>query len=404
MLRGRHILVGVTGGIAAYKVCYLVRDLKKAGADVKVVMTEAAMKFVAPLTFSALSGHAVLSSIWTADQSTSSNIGTQHIDLANWADAYVIAPASANTIAKITYGLTDNLLTIVALASRGPIILAPTMDADMYINPVTQQNIGKLQERGFFSVSPEEGEHASGLKGPGRLPEIQVIIEMIERVLDRSVQDFRGRKILVTAGPTYEAIDPVRFIGNRSSGKMGFALANAAALRGANVTLITGPVHLETPRNVTRVDVESAEQMQNAVLSRAAKADAVIMAAAVADYAPMTPARNKIKKESATKPLSLALTETPDILHALGQKKKKGTVLVGFALETHDELRNAQEKLKKKNLDLIILNSLKDKGAGFGSDTNVVTIIGKKGKPQKMPLMSKFDAANEILNRLKKLL
>ncbi len=404
MLRGRHILVGVTGGIAAYKVCYLVRDLKKAGADVKVVMTEAATKFVAPLTFSALSGHAVLSSIWTADQSTNSDIGTQHIDLANWADAYVIAPASANTIAKITYGLTDNLLTIVALASRGPIILAPTMDADMYINPVTQQNIGKLQERGFFSVSPEEGEHASGLKGPGRLPEIQVIIEMIERVLDRSVQDFRGRKILVTAGPTYEAIDPVRFIGNRSSGKMGFALANAAALRGANVTLIAGPVHLETPRNVTRVDVESAEQMQNAVLSLAAKADAVIMAAAVADYAPMTPARNKIKKESATKPLSLALTETPDILHALRQKKKKGTVLVGFALETHNELRNAQEKLKKKNLDLIILNSLKDKGAGFGSDTNVVTIIGKKGKPQKMPLMSKFDAANKILNRLKKLL
>jgi phosphopantothenoylcysteine decarboxylase/phosphopantothenate--cysteine ligase len=404
LLRGKHILVGVTGGIAAYKVCFLVRDLKKAGADVKVVMTEAATKFVAPLTFSALSGHAVLSSIWTADQSTSSDIGTQHIDLANWADAYVIAPASANTIAKITYGLTDNLLTIVALARRGPIILAPTMDADMYINPVTQQNIGKLQERGFFIVSPEEGEHASGLKGPGRLPEIQIIIEMIERVLDRSVQDLKGKKILVTAGPTYEAIDPVRFISNRSSGKMGFALANAAALRGASVTLVAGPVHLETPRNVTRVDVESAEQMQNAVLSHAAKADAIIMAAAVADYAPETPARNKIKKESTTKPLSLALTETPDILHSLGQKKKRGTVLVGFALESHDELRNAHEKLKKKNLDLIILNSLEDKGAGFGSDTNVVTIIGKKGKPQKLPLMSKFDIANEILNHLKKLL
>lgn len=404
MLRGKHILVGVTGGIAAYKVCYLVRDLKKAGADVKVVMTEAATKFVAPLTFSALSGHAVLSSIWIADQSTSSDIGTQHIDLANWADAYVIAPASANTIAKITYGLTDNLLTIVALASRGPIILAPTMDADMYINPVTQQNVGKLQERGFFIVSPEEGEHASGLKGPGRLPEIQAIIEMIERVLDRSVQDLKGRKILVTAGPTYEAIDPVRFIGNRSSGKMGFALANAATLRSTNVMLVAGPVHLETPRNVTRVDVESAEQMQNAVLSYAAKPDAVIMAAAVADYAPVTPAGNKIKKEPATRPLSLALTETPDILHTLGQKKKKGTVLVGFALETRDELRNAHEKLKKKNLDLIILNSLKDKGAGFGGDTNVVTIIGKKGKPQKLPLMSKFDVANEILNRLKKLL
>lgn len=404
MLRGKHILVGITGGIAAYKVCHLVRDLKKAGADVKVVMTEAATRFVTPLTFSALSGHEVTSDLWTRNQSTGSDIGTQHIDLANWADVYVIAPASANTIAKITYGLSDNLLTIVALASRGPILLAPTMDADMYMNPVTQRNIAKLQERGYFVVSPEEGEHASGLKGPGRLPEVQVIINSIERVLDKSVQDLKGKKILVTAGPTYEAIDPVRFIGNRSSGKMGFALANVAALRGATVTLVTGPVHLETPRNVTRVDVESAEQMHTAVLAHAGRSDAVIMAAAVADYAPQAPARNKIKKEAVTKQFSLALTETPDILHSLGQKKKKGTVLIGFALETQDELRNAQEKLKKKNLDLIVLNSLKDKGAGFGSDTNVVTIVDRKGKPEKLPLMSKFDVANEILNRLKKLL
>lgn len=404
MLRGKHILVGVTGGIAAYKVCYLVRDLRKAGADVKVIMTEAAGKFVTPLTFSALSGHDVAGDLWTLNQSTGSDIGTQHIALANWADVFVIAPASANTIAKMTYGLSDNLLTIVALASRCPIVLAPTMDADMYLNPVTQQNIDALQERGYVVVPPEEGELASGLKGPGRLPELQIIIDTLERVLSTSAQDLKGKRILVTAGPTHEAIDPVRFIGNRSSGKMGFALANAAALRGAHVVLVTGPVQLETPRNVTRVDVESAEQMYGAVTARARTSDAVLMAAAVADFRPQAPVNNKIKKEAGKKQVSLALTETQDILLALGRKKKRGTLLVGFALETQDELRNAQEKLKKKNLDLIVLNSLKDKGAGFGGDTNVVTIVDKKGKVEKLPLMLKFDVANEILNRLKNLL
>jgi phosphopantothenoylcysteine decarboxylase/phosphopantothenate--cysteine ligase len=404
VLRGKHILVGVTGGIAAYKVCYLVRDLRKAGADVRVIMTEAAGRFVTPLTFSALSGHDVAGDLWTLNQSTGSDIGTQHIALANWAEVFVIAPASANSIAKMTYGLSDNLLTIVALASRCPIVLAPTMDADMYLNPVTQQNISMLQERGYVVVPPEEGDLASGLKGPGRLPELQIIIDTIERVLSTSAQDLKGKRILVTAGPTHEAIDPVRFIGNRSSGKMGFALANAAALRGAHVTLVTGPVQLETPRNVTRVDVESAEQMYEVVMAHAQKSDAVIMAAAVADFRPQTPAHNKIKKDAGKKQFSLVLTETKDILFSLGQKKKKGTLLVGFALETQDELRNAQEKLKKKNLDLIVLNSLKDKGAGFGGDTNVVTIVDKRGKVEKLPLMSKFDVANEILNRLKKLL
>jgi phosphopantothenoylcysteine decarboxylase/phosphopantothenate--cysteine ligase len=404
VLRGKHILVGVTGGIAAYKVCYLVRDLRKAGADVRVIMTEAAGRFVTPLTFSALSGHDVAGDLWTLNQSTGSDIGTQHIALANWAEVFVIAPASANSIAKMTYGLSDNLLTIVALASRCPIVLAPTMDADMYLNPVTQQNINTLQERGYVVVPPEEGDLASGLKGPGRLPELQIIIDTIERVLSTSAQDLKGKRILVTAGPTHEAIDPVRFIGNRSSGKMGFALANAAALRGAHVTLVTGPVQLETPRNVTRVDVESAEQMYEVVMAHAQKSDAVIMAAAVADFRPQTPAHNKIKKDAGKKQFSLVLTETKDILFSLGQKKKKGTLLVGFALETQDELRNAQEKLKKKNLDLIVLNSLKDKGAGFGGDTNVVTIVEKRGKVEKLPLMSKFDVANEILNRLKKLL
>ena len=404
MLRGKHILVGVTGGIAAYKVCYLVRDLRKAGADVKVVMTEAATRFVTPLTFSALAGHDVISDLWTHHQSTDSDIATQHIALANWADAFVIAPASANTIAKLTYGLSDNLLTIVALASRCPILLAPTMDADMYLNPVTQQNIARLKERGYVVVPPESGELASGLKGPGRLPEIQVIIDAVERVLRSSNQDLKGRKFLVTAGPTYEAIDPVRFIGNRSSGKMGFALANAAALRGATVTLVAGPVQLETPRTVTRIDVESAEQMYAAVTSHSRSSDVVIMAAAVADFTPEAPAKNKIKKDAAKERFSLALTGTTDILFSLGQKKKKGTILVGFALESQDELRNAQEKLKRKNLDFIVLNSLKDTGAGFGGDTNVVTIVDRGGKTDKLPLMSKFDVANEILNRIHQLL
>ncbi len=404
MLRGKHILIGVTGGIAAYKVGYLVRDLRKAGADVRVIMTEAATKFVAPLTFSALSGHEVAGDLWAINQSTGSDIGTQHIALAAWADAYVVAPASANTIAKLTYGLSDNFLTIVALASRCPIVLAPTMDAEMYLNPVTQQNISKLQERGYFVVPPEEGELASGLRGPGRLPEIQVILNTIEKVLNKSVLDLKGKKFLITAGPTYEAIDPVRFIGNRSSGKMGFALANTATLRGADVTLIAGPVHLETPLHVKRIDVESANQMLTAVLENAENSDAVIMAAAVADFTPQAPAEQKIKKDAAKKQIFLELAGTPDILLALSQRKRKGTLVVGFALETQNELQSAREKLKKKNLDLVVLNSLKDKGAGFGTDTNVVTILDKNGKAEKLPLLSKFEVANEILNRLKKLL
>jgi phosphopantothenoylcysteine decarboxylase/phosphopantothenate--cysteine ligase len=394
-------LVGVTGGIAAYKVCYLVRDLRKAGADVKVVMTEAAARFVSPLTFSALSGHNVESDLWAVNQSSGSDIATRHIDLATWADAFVIAPASANTIAKLTYGLSDNLLTIIALASRCPILIAPTMDADMYINPVTQQNLSRLQERGYVVIPPDEGELASGLKGPGRLPEIQVIIDAVEQALTTSSRDLKGKNILVTAGPTFEPIDPVRFIGNRSSGKMGFAIARAAAQRGATVTLISGPVSLETPRAVHRIDVGSAAQMYDAVLGHAPRAHAVIMAAAVADYRPAAQSKQKIKKQS--DPLTLQLTNTQDILFSLGQKKRKNTVLVGFALETENELANAREKLNKKNLDFIVLNSLKDKGAGFGGDTNVVTIVPKRGKAEKLPLMSKFDIGNEILNRLKKL-
>lgn len=403
MLRGKHIALGVTGGIAAYKSCYLVREFKRAGADVKVIMTTSATKFVTPLTFSALSGHDVFADLWMSNQDTKSGIGTRHIDIAHWADVLLIAPASANTIAKLTAGLADNSLTVVALACTKPVILAPTMDADMFLSEITQKNIAKLRERGYFIIPPEEGEHASGLKGPGRLPDLEPIIKFVDDVVSKSYQDLKKKKILVTAGPTYEAIDPVRFIGNRSSGKMGFALANAAALRGAEVTLVSGPVALETPRNVDRIDVESAKEMRDVVMSKARKADAVIMAAAVADFTPEKPAKQKIKKVAAAQAPEVKLIPTADILESIG-KFKNGSVVVGFALETENELRNAKDKLKKKNLDLIVLNSLRDAGAGFGGDTNVVTLIDKKGKVQKLPRLSKFDVANEILNRVKQLL
>jgi phosphopantothenoylcysteine decarboxylase/phosphopantothenate--cysteine ligase len=402
-MRGKHVLVGVTGGIAAYKVGYLVRDLVKSGAEVKVMMTEAGTRFVTPLTFSALSKNPVFTDLWTNNQSSDSDISTQHIDLANWADVLVITPASANTIAKLAYGISDNLLAVVALATTRSIILAPTMDAEMYLNPVTQNNLTSLKERGYIIIPPVEGELASGLSGPGRLPEIKIIIETIGKVLDQSYQDLKKKRILVTAGPTYEAIDPVRFVGNRSSGKMGFAIANAAAQRGAEVTLVAGPTHLETPRNVTRIDVESAQEMLTAVLTHTKKTDAVIMAAAVADYRPINPAKHKIKKHSSRKGLELQLEATTDILALLGNKKRSMT-LVGFALETKDELAGAKEKLRKKNLDLIVLNSYGKQNRVFGSNLNTVAMIDKRGKVEQLPILPKFDVANKILNKIKTLL
>ncbi|MBI3005969.1 MAG: bifunctional phosphopantothenoylcysteine decarboxylase/phosphopantothenate--cysteine ligase CoaBC [Ignavibacteriales bacterium] len=403
MLKGKHIALGVTGGIAAYKCCYLVREMKRAGADVKVIMTHSATKFVTPMTFSALSGHDVYTDLWMTNQDTKSDIGTRHIDLAQWADILLIAPASANSVAKLTHGLADNFLTVVALACTRPIVLAPTMDADMFLSEITQKNLSLLRERGYFVIPSPEGEHASGLKGPGRLPDIEPIIAFVEDVLRKTNQDLQKKHILVTAGPTYEAIDPVRFIGNRSSGKMGFAIANAAALRGARVTLVSGPVALETPRNVERINVESAQQMHEAVAARAKKADAIIMAAAVADFAPEKQAKNKIKKNGATSIPELKLAPTVDILESVG-KTKNGHVVVGFALETENELSNAKAKVRKKNMDLVVLNSLRESADVFGSDANAVTFIDKKGKVQKLPKLSKFDVANEILDRVKKLL
>jgi len=401
-MRGKHVLVGVTGGIAAYKVGYLIRELIKSGADVKVMMTEAGTRFVTPLTFSALSKNPVFTDLWSSNQSSESDISTQHIDLANWADVLVIAPASANTIAKLTYGISDNLLTVVSLATARPIILAPTMDAEMYLNAIMQKNLTILKERGYFIIPPAEGELASGLSGPGRLPEIKNIVETIEKVLDHSKQDLRNKRILVSAGPTLEAIDPVRFVGNRSSGKMGFAIASAAAQRGAEVTLITGPVVRETPRNVKRIDVESAQEMLTAVLAQTKKTDAVIMSAAVADFTPIHPAKHKIKKQPGSETLKLTLKATPDILAILGKRKRK-MMLVGFALETKDGLTGAKNKLRKKNLDLIVLNSFSEQNRVFGSDVNTVTMIDHLGNVQRLPKLSKFDVANKILDKIKTL-
>lgn len=402
-MRGKHVLIGITGGIAAYKAAYLVRELVKSGALVKVMMTEAATKFVAPLTFSALSKSPTYTDLWTSNQSSNSDISTQHIDLANWADVLVIAPASANTIAKLSYGVSDNLLTIVALACTRPIILAPTMDAEMYLNAVTQKNLTTLKERGYIVIPPAEGELASGLRGPGRLPELEIIIETIKKVFNQSLQDFKKKHILVTAGPTYETIDPIRFVGNRSSGKMGFAIANAAAQRGAHVILVAGPTHLETPRNVHRVDVESANEMLKAVMSNSKKSDALIMAAAVADYTPVNPAAHKLKKQSGDGKLELKLKATPDILATLG-RRKKNMVLVGFALETEHELAGAKDKLRKKNLDFIVLNSFDKKNRVFGSELNTVSFIDRRGNVDRFSEMSKFDVANKILDKIKTLL
>jgi phosphopantothenoylcysteine decarboxylase / phosphopantothenate---cysteine ligase len=402
-MRGRHVLIGVTGGIAAYKVGYLIRELIKSGAEVKVMMTEAAARFVTPLTFSALSKNPVFTDLWSSNQSSDSGISTQHIDLANWADVLVIAPASANTIAKLTYGISDNLLTVVSLATARPVILAPTMDAEMYLNAVTQQNLTTLKERGYFVLPPAEGELASGLSGPGRLPEIKILVGTIEKVLSSATQDLKKKRILVTAGPTFEAIDPVRFVGNRSSGKMGFAIANAAAQRGADVTLIAGPVVLETPRNVKRFDVESAQEMLTAVLAHSMKTDAVIMSAAVADFSPAQAAAHKIKKQSGSATFDLKLKATTDILATLGKKKRK-PVLVGFALETNNALAGAKEKLKKKNLDLIVLNSFDKQNRVFGSDVNAVTMMDSRGTVERLPKQSKFEIANKILDKLKTLM
>ncbi len=399
-LKDKKILLGISGGIAAYKCCELVRLYKKSGAEVKVIMTPSALNFVSPVTLSALSGNEVMINMFpetNAELSETVETKTWHIYTGLWADVFVIAPATANTIAKIVHGIGDNFLTTTVLSARCPVIISPAMDEDMYLNEATSRNVSELKELGYWVIEPESGELASGLSGIGRLPEPETIFNETVKLLNGVKKDLEGKKILITAGPTYEPIDSVRFIGNYSSGKMGFALAKAASQRGAEVMLISGPTLLKTPRNVNRIDINTAAEMFEAVKGQLDGVDAVIMSAAVADFKPKDIKSEKIKKTESN--LTIETEKTADILEYLG-KNKKDYKLVGFALETRNETEYAIDKLKRKNLDLIVVNNPKIKGAGFGTDTNVITIIDKDLKTETFDIMTKFEAANKILDRI----
>ena len=398
VFRNKKIILGVTGCIAAYKACYLTRELKNRGAEVKVVMTPSALQFVAPLTFSSLSGNPVVVNIFPESQQNGTEMTTWHIDYARWADLILVAPATINTVAKIVHGFADNALTTLIAAVRSPVIVVPAADVDMYLNKVTTENIKKLEELGYFVVHAEEGELASGLSGFGRMADINKIIDAGELILSGIKKDLGGKKILVTAGPTYEDIDPVRYLGNRSSGKMGCWLAKAAFLRGADVTLISGPSNEIAYPEIKIHNVRTAAEMKNAVARELKKNDILIMAAAVADYKPSEAVSKKIKKED--KLTSLKIVQTEDILSSLKKENKK---IIGFALETNNAEKNALKKFKEKNLDMIVLNSLSDKQSGFEYDTNKIVIISKSGKKKSFPLQSKFRAANNILTEINKL-
>lgn len=395
MLSGKKIVLGVTGGIAAYKAAFLVRLLVKAGAEVRVVMTPAAHEFITPLTLATLSKHPVVTEFTEGTQGEWNN----HVGLGLWGDLFVVAPASANTLAKMAEGRSDNLLMAVYLSARCPVAIAPAMDLDMYAHPQTQANLLRLQQQGVLVIPPGTGELASGLSGEGRMAEPEEIVQFIEATFGLRKR-LQGRKILVTAGPTYEAIDPVRFIGNHSTGKMGFALAEALAERGAEVFLVSGPVHLQVKRgNIHRTDVVSAQEMYEACLQLFPQCDAAILSAAVADYRPKNAAGSKIKKEAGGIN-AIELVETQDVLASLGKMKTKEQVLAGFALETDNEMAHAQSKLERKNLDFIVMNSLREKGAGFATDTNKIAILTRAGKTINFELKTKQAVAADIADHL----
>jgi phosphopantothenoylcysteine decarboxylase/phosphopantothenate--cysteine ligase len=397
MLRNKNIIVGVTAGIAAYKSAFLVRLLVKAGANVKVIMTHAAVDFITPLTLSTLSKNPVLIDFVKDKTGTWNN----HVELGLWAHAVVIAPASANTISKMANGACDNLVLATYLSARCKVYLAPAMDLDMYKHPATVENIKRLKSFGNVIINPGTGELASGLHGEGRMAEPEEIVKVLTTALSEKLA-FTGKKILVTAGPTYEAIDPVRFIGNHSSGKMGFAIAEEFANQGAEVTLICGPNSLHTVHpGIKRIDVVSADELYAASVKAFKTASVAVLSAAVADYKPATVANQKIKKANASK--NIELVPTKDTLQELGKLKKANQLLIGFALETENETENAKAKIKKKNLDLIVLNSLNDTGAGFKTDTNKITFIDKYNKLQKFELKSKLDVAKDIVEKVKSL-
>ncbi len=394
MLKGKHIVVGVTGSIAAYKTASLVRLLVKEGAEVKVVMTPLTKAFITPLTLATLSKNPIMVDFYDPENGD----WNSHVSMGLWADLYLVAPATANTMGKMAAGIADNLLLTTYLSAKCPVMIAPAMDLDMYRHPATQKNMEILRSYGNLIIEPEEGELASGLSGKGRMAEPEEIVEQIRNFFART-EELRGKKVLLTAGPTYEQIDPVRFIGNHSTGKMGFALAEELAKRGAEVTLVAGPVRLKTTRtSIRRVDVVSATEMYEAVMQEALSADIVISCAAVADFTPKEKSGVKLKRGNES--LCIELLPTRDIAAELGKKKKAGQLLVGFALETNDEECNALLKLKKKNLDLIVLNSLRDEGAGFGVDTNKVTLIDRSEKTEVLDLKLKSEVAADIVDRI----
>lgn len=405
MLSGKTVVVGVTGGIAAYKSVILVSELKKQGADVHVVMTKNATEFVTPLTFETRSGNRCISDMFERNF----EYDVKHISLAKAADLIIVAPATADFIAKAAHGIADDMLTTVILAAKCPKLAAPAMNTAMYENPATQDNLKKIKEYGFKVIEPAEGLLACGDEGKGKMPEPDVLLQHVLSEI-ACEKDLQGLSVLVSAGPTQEAIDPVRYITNHSSGKMGYAIAHAAVLRGADVTLVSGRTNLGTPLGVRRIDVISAEDMYNAVTKLADKSDIIIKAAAVADFTPAEPADYKLKKDGlyakpsetkrdAVDNYSIALKPTRDILKEIGQNKKAGQIVCGFAMETEDLLNNAKAKLDKKNLDMICANSLRTEGAGFAGDTNVVTLITKDSVTE-LGKLSKLDTAHRILDAL----
>jgi len=392
LLTNKCIVVGVTGGIAAYKAAEVVSRLVKLGAEVHVIMTASAQKFVAPLTFQTLSRQRVITSMWDEPKAWE----VQHVALADKADAFLVVPATANIIGKLANGIADDMLSTTVMATTAPVIVVPAMNVHMYTNPAVQENMGKLARLGYYFVEPAEGFLACGYTGKGRLADVEEIISGLIAVVNPR-QDFKGKKVLVTAGPTREPIDPVRFITNHSTGKMGYAIAGAARERGAEVTLISGPTNLDKPAGVKFIGVESARDMFSQVMEHYPEADVVIKAAAVADYRPKTVSDRKVKKKDGD--LVIELERNPDILLELG-KNKGGKILVGFAAETHELITYAEDKIARKNLDLIVANDVTQPGAGFATDTNIVKLVFPGGVIEELPQMSKDQVAHIILDRI----
>jgi phosphopantothenoylcysteine decarboxylase/phosphopantothenate--cysteine ligase len=398
MLKDKKIILGITGGIAAYKACEIIRRLKRLGADVVVVMTENAKKFITPLTLETLSENEVVTEMFPERRF----VGVRHVDLAGGADLILIAPATANIIGKIKSGIADDILTTIVISSKAPVLIAPAMNVNMYENPIFQENLAYLEKLGYRFVEPEVGELASGIVGKGRLAQPKTIVDEAMKLLTKE-RDLEGKSILVTASRTEEPLDPVRYLSNRSSGKMGYAIAEEAFQRGAKVTLISGPSGLSCPSGLSFIQVKTAKEMLAEVRYAFKKADALIMAAAVSDFSPRVISKNKIKKGE--EEILLTLKPTVDILKEMSKRKSAGSmgkdkILVGFSLETEDEIKNAKKKLVEKNLDLIVVNNPTVSGAGFEVDTNQVTLIDGRGKIEKLPLLSKKEVASKILDKV----